>query len=148
MTTGGTTKMYFCNLGELNWPFLKHSVSLCNPRQRQVSHSRVDSPSVSCGILDIAFMQLCRLWCITKPFFTPVLLYCSIITTVADTLWCTAFQSTSVSAVRIICNHLIAKVCACVGIHVGLYANAAVRQLSVGALLRAWHQGKMKRPGE
>lgn len=74
----------FCNSGELNWTFLRHSISLRNPLRRQVSHSRVDSPSVSYGILDIAFMQLCHLWCITKPFFTPVLLYCSIITTVAE----------------------------------------------------------------
>lgn len=34
------------------------------------------------------------------------------------------------------------------GAHVGVYVNAAVRQLNACALLRAWHQGKMKRPGE
>ena len=47
-------------------------------------------------------------------------------------------------------------VCVCVwahvyvlaGAHEVLYANAAARQLNACALPRAWHQGKMKRPGE
>lgn len=140
----------FFYLGELT--LLKHGVSLCNPLQRQVSRSCVGSPSVSCGILGIAFIQLCLLWCITKPFFTPVLLCCSIITTVAEH-WHALLRGVSINISVSSTNHhgwLWRCVCVCVlvGIHVGLYANAAIRQLNARALLRAWHQGKTKRPGE
>lgn len=34
------------------------------------------------------------------------------------------------------------------GAHVAVYANVSVRQQNACVLLRAWHQGKMKRPGE
>lgn len=105
---------FFVFLGEQT--LLKRGVSLCNPLQRQVSRSCIGCPSVSCGILGIAFIQLCLLWCITKPFFTPVLLCCSIITTVAEH-WHALLRGVSINISVSSTNHhgwLWRCVCVCV----------------------------------
>lgn len=110
--------------------------------------------------MSAASTQARPLWCITKPFFTSFLLCWSIITTVAErchTLLHGVSININVSSTN---HHGWLSRCVCVwvrvwasvyvlaGAHVGVYVNAAVRQLNACALLRAWHQGKMKRPGE
>lgn len=121
--------------------WLKHGVSLWNHLQRLVSHGSISSPVVSCGIWDIAFIQLCLLWCIIKPFFAPVLLYCSIITN-----WQVLLPSVSIN-ISVSSTNPQRWLWRCVWWWASTWdwSKCSCETAKACSLLRVWHQGKMKR---